>query len=75
MPIRPFRDDDAPALAALFHAAVHRIARGQLMTMLYVEASEPARRFFERRVFSVEQRRDLIIGEVAIHNYRMTKQL
>jgi putative acetyltransferase len=26
MPIRPFRDDDAPALAALFHAAVHGIA-------------------------------------------------
>jgi putative acetyltransferase len=27
MKIRPFRPDDAPALAALFHAAVHGIAR------------------------------------------------
>jgi putative acetyltransferase len=25
--VRPYRDDDAPALAALFHAAVHAIAR------------------------------------------------
>jgi putative acetyltransferase len=27
MPVRPFRPEDAPALAALFHAAVHGVAR------------------------------------------------
>ena len=27
MKVRPYTDDDAPALVALFHAAVHEIAR------------------------------------------------
>ncbi len=155
MRIRPFQNNDAPALAALFHDAVHRIAardynpaqlaawssappdparyvanaadgrlfliavdddgaplayadleadghidhlycrpdaagtgvtvalydlieaaaRDRALTLLFVEASEPARRFFERRGFVVDHRRDFMIGEVAIHNYRMIKQL
>lgn len=153
--IRPFRADDAPALAVIFHAAVHEIARnhysedqvrawspevpdtgriaawvddgrlllvavdaddvplafgdleadghidrlfcrpdragtgitallyraleeaavGQSIGLLYVEASEPARRFFLRMGFTVAHRRDFEIGGVPIHNFRMEKRL
>jgi len=45
------------------------------MDLLYVEASEPARRFFLKRGFQVDHRRDFEIRGVAIHNYRMTKIL
>lgn len=38
------------------------------MASLYVEASEPARRFFEKRGFVVDARNDFIINAVAIHN-------
>jgi putative acetyltransferase len=155
MKVRPFRPDDAPALAALFHAAVHGIARphyrqaqvdawspavpnperfrargtdGRLVLVavdeedaplaygdleadghidhlycrpdaagtgvtaslyaaleaaarargigrLHTEASEPARRFFLKRGFSVVARNDFELGGVAIHNFRMEKQL
>lgn len=155
MRIRPFRDDDAPALAALFHAAVHGIAshhysaeqvrawsaapadparfaarardgrtllvaadaadrpiaygdveadghidhifcapehagtgvaaavyaaletaaRARGVVRLYVEASEPARRFFLKHGFSELHRRDFEIGGTAIHNYAMEKAL
>jgi putative acetyltransferase len=153
--IRPFRSDDAPALAALFHAAVHGIARGHYsqaqvdvwspempdlehfrawaadgrltlvaadpddaplaygdleadghidhlycrpdmagtgvtaalyagieaaararrMKRLYTEASEPARRFFLKRGFSVMARNDFELAGVAFHNFRMEKRL
>lgn len=153
--IRPFRPDDAPVLAAIFHAAVHRIARlhysldqvnawaphvpdpqsileqaydGRLLLVaaddrerpvaycdleadghidrlychpdvagtgvasrlydrieatardrgvnrLYVEASEPARRFFLRKGFSLVRRREFTLGTIPIHNFEMEKSL
>ncbi len=155
MEVRPFRREDAPALAALFYAAIHQIARlhysdeqvrawapdvpsaeqiaswgddGRLflvgvdgegvpfafgdleadghidhlfcrpdvagtgvtslvydglegaarergLELLYVEASEPARRFFLRKGFRVDRRRDFPVRGVPIHNYRMEKRL
>ena len=42
---------------------------------LFVEASEGARRFFERHAFSVDSRHDYILNGVALHNYRMSKRL
>ena len=155
MKVRPYTDDDAPALVALFHAAVHEIARiyysqaqvnawapevpdparfraraadGRILLvavdedgaplaygdveedghidhlfcrpdaagtgvtvalyaaleaaarargigLLYVEASEPARRFFERRGFEMIGRRDFEIAGVAIHNFEMEKKI
>jgi putative acetyltransferase len=42
---------------------------------LYVEASEPARRFFLRKGFIVIQRREFTLGGVAIHNFAMEKRL
>ncbi len=55
--------------------SLERAARESGMTRLYVEASEPARRFFLKRGYSVSQRRDFEIGEVAIHNYAMERRL
>ena len=45
------------------------------MTLLFVEASEGARRLFERRGFGVDGRNDLTINGVAIHNYSMSKPI
>ncbi|HEX3962281.1 MAG TPA: hypothetical protein VHZ03_37580 [Trebonia sp.] len=39
------------------------------------EASELARRVFERKGFTVVQRQDLVIRGVPMHNYRMAKAL
>jgi putative acetyltransferase len=155
MRLRPFRPDDAPSLAQIFHAAVHQIARlhysaeqikawaptlpsaesflsqcgdGRLLLVavdhldrplaygdleedghidhlycrpefagtgttsflydrikaaavdrgigrLFVEASEPARRFFLKKDFIVLQRRDFHLGNVPIHNFEMEKYL
>lgn len=155
MRVRPFRPDDAPFLARIFHSAVHRIGRqyysaeqigawapappgpetflrrgcdGRLLLVavddldrplaygdleadghidhlycrpdmagtgvaaflydrieaaavergmgrLFVEASEPARRFFLKKGFVVLQRRDFELRNVPIHNFEMEKQL
>ena len=42
---------------------------------LHVEASEPARRFFLRKGFTVIERREVTLGAVAIHNFAMAKAL
>lgn len=49
------------------------IERG--MTRLFVEASEPARRFFARRNFALVSRREFSLGGVPIHNFAMEKWL
>lgn len=48
-------------------------AREQGIRSLFTEASELARRLFERKGFAVVERQDLVIRGVAIHNYRMAK--
>ena len=55
--------------------AVEAAAREQGIRSLFTEASELARRLFERKGFAVVERQDLVIGGVAIHNYRMAKAL
>jgi putative acetyltransferase len=45
------------------------------LTRLHVEASELARRLFERKGFSMLERRDFELRGVAIHNYAMFKIL
>lgn len=45
------------------------------MTRLFVEASEPARRFFLKKGFKLVARRDFEIAGVSIHNYSMEKQI
>jgi len=51
---------------------LERTAREEGMARLYVEASEAARRFFLKRGFVVERRRDFEIRGIAIHNYAMS---
>ncbi len=50
-------------------------ARQQGVAKLTTEASEAARRFFEKRGFSVIAKQDVIIEGVSVHNYRMRKTL
>ena len=54
-------------------AAIEDAARKASIAFLFVEASEAAKRLFERRGFCVDTRNDLTINGVAIHNYRMSK--
>lgn len=54
---------------------LERTARDEGLARLYVEASEAARRFFLKRGYSVERRRDFEIRGVAIHNYAMSLSL
>ncbi len=62
-------------VGSAIYAALESTAIGAGITTLFVEASEGARRLFERRGFTVDGRNDLIINGVAIHNYRMSKSL
>ena len=50
-------------------------ARRDGVARLYVEASEAARRFFLKRGYEVNRRRDFEINGVAIHNYAMERRL
>jgi putative acetyltransferase len=62
-------------VASRLYDAAEAAARTQGIGRLYVEASEPARRMFERKGFTVLARQDLIRHGVAIHNYQMEKRL
>ncbi|MFV7423430.1 GNAT family N-acetyltransferase [Stenotrophomonas geniculata] len=55
--------------------ALERAARNERMSMLSVEASEAARRLFERQGFRVDERNDFLLRGVPLHNYRMSKRL
>jgi putative acetyltransferase len=54
---------------------VETAARQQEISRLYTEASELARRFFERKGFAVLARQDLVVRGEPIHNYTMAKDL
>lgn len=60
-------------VASQLYDATEAAAHKQGINRLFVEASEPARRLFERRGFAVLERQELIRHGVAIHNYRMEK--
>jgi len=62
-------------IASRLYDAVEAAAREQGITSLFTEASELARRLFERKGFAVVDRQDMVIRGVAIHNYRMAKAL
>lgn len=62
-------------VGSAIYAALENVATDTGIETLFVEASEGARRLFERRGFSVDGRNDLTMGGVAIHNYRMSKSL
>ena len=74
---RLFRAPEAAGqgIASRLYDAVEAAAREQGITSLFTEASELARRLFERKGFAVVERQDMVIRGVAIHNYRMAKTL
>ena len=57
------------------YEALERAARSAGIGTLVVEASEPARRFFEKQGFTLIGRNDFQLNGVAIHNYTMRKAL
>ena len=62
-------------IASRLYEAVEAAARERGIRRLFTEASELARRFFERKGFLVVERQDMILRGVPIHNYRMAKTL
>lgn len=62
-------------VAATLLDVLEAAARESGLKRLYVEASEPARRFFNRRGYALLNRRDFEVGGVAIHNYAMERWL
>lgn len=68
-------DAAGTGIAARLHDALEAAAVERGIGRLYTEASEPARRFFERRGYALLHRRDFEIGGVPIHNYAMEKRL
>lgn len=62
-------------IASRLYDGVEAAAREQGLERLFTEASELARRFFERKGFTVLARQDMILRGVPIHNYRMAKTL
>ena len=60
-------------VASRLYDGIEAAAREQGITRLFTEASELARRFFERKGFTVLERQDMILRGVPIHNYRMVK--
>lgn len=57
------------------YAALEAAAAARGIRRLHTEASEPARRFFEKRGFAVDHRRDFELAGVPMHNYAMHKSL
>ncbi|MFY0310317.1 GNAT family N-acetyltransferase [Leisingera sp. D0M16] len=62
-------------VGAGLYGRLEAAALRQGLGLLYVEASEAARGFFERQGFVVDRRRDFERSGVKIHNYRMVKIL
>ena len=62
-------------VGSAIYAALEDAAKQAGISHLFVDASEGARRLFERHGFSVDARNVLTIGGVAIHNYHMSKAI
>jgi putative acetyltransferase len=62
-------------IASRLYDVMEAAARQQGITSLFTEASELAKRLFERKGFTVVERQNLVVRGVAIHNYRMAKAL
>jgi putative acetyltransferase len=72
-----YRRPDAAGtgVTASLYAELEAAARARGIARLYVEASEPARRFFLKRGFTLTARNDFELAGVPIHNWRMEKTL
>lgn len=68
-------DKIGTGVGSAIYGALEATAKSAAMPIIYVEASESARRLFERRGFAIDARNDVTIDGVAIHNYRMSKPM
>ena len=68
-------DAAGSGVAAVLYAELEAAALTRGLGRLYVEASEPARRFFLKQGFALVGRRDFELAGVAIHNFAMEKRL
>lgn len=68
-------DHVGTGVASALYDFLEKLAKERGIVSLYVEASEAARRLFERKGFVVAERLDFEIGGVRIHNYLMMKTL
>ena len=57
------------------YAEIEAAARKAGMAVLFVEASEGARRLFERQGFMLQARNDFVLDGVALQNYCMSKAI
>ncbi len=68
-------DTSRSRAASLVYEGIERAARQRGLVRIYVEASEPAKRFLLSRGFVLVKRRDFEIRGMPIHNYAMEKLL
>jgi putative acetyltransferase len=68
-------DAAGTGVARLVYDRIEQAAHESGIDRLFVEASEPASRFFAKRGFQIVERNDFELSGVAIHNYRMEKLL
>jgi putative acetyltransferase len=62
-------------VGSALYDAIEAEARARGIRRLFVEASEAARRLFERKGFRVVRRNDLELHGVRLHNFDMEKEL
>lgn len=62
-------------VTAALYAELEACARAGGVSRIYVEASEAAKRFFEKQGYTLVRRRDFDIDGVPIHNFAMEKAL
>jgi putative acetyltransferase len=68
-------DAAGTGVTAALYAGLEAAARARGIDLLYVEASEPARRFFLKQGFVLIGRHDFEMAGVSIHNFEMEKRL
>ena len=62
-------------VAKQLYEELERVARSAGINVLFVEASEPAKRFFQKQGFEPIARNEFKLNGVEIHNYQMRKAL
>ncbi len=68
-------DAAGTGVARLVYERLEQAARESGIHRLFVEASEPAARFFTKCGFQIVERNDFALAGVPIHNFRMEKLL
>ena len=68
-------DAAGTGVTSVLYDHIEAAAADRGLTHLYVEASEPARRFFLKKGFAVVERRNFELAGVPIHNFAMEKHI